>query len=139
MMATNPSGNPQIVPAEDLNVNATSGALQHAADLGVDITKIVGTGKDGKITRGDVQAAVDARDAAKEVPVKGRYYYSLEENHPGAPSFQTQPLSVKRIFQWEGDPDACPEFEGRQINAVPCEGPDIPPEFVQDLQARFGH
>ena len=37
-------------------INATAGALEAAAELGVDITAVEGTGKDGKITKADVEA-----------------------------------------------------------------------------------
>ena len=68
---------------------------------------------------------------------KGSYHYCLEENHPGAPSFQTAPLSLVRIFQSDKDVPECPAC-GRQVNSMPCEGPDIPPESILELQERFG-
>lgn len=43
-------------------VDATPAALEHAESLGVDISQIKGTGKDGKVTKGDVEAAVAARE-----------------------------------------------------------------------------
>lgn len=39
-----------------VNPNATAGALAAAEALGVDINTVSGTGKDGKITKGDVEA-----------------------------------------------------------------------------------
>lgn len=36
-------------------VNATDGAIEAAAELGVDIASVPGTGKDGRITKGDVE------------------------------------------------------------------------------------
>jgi pyruvate/2-oxoglutarate dehydrogenase complex dihydrolipoamide acyltransferase (E2) component len=45
-------------------VDATPAALAHAESLGVDISQIKGTGKDGKVTKGDVEAAVAAKEGA---------------------------------------------------------------------------
>jgi len=39
-------------------VRATAGALEAAHELGVEIGSVTGTGKDGKITKADVEAAV---------------------------------------------------------------------------------
>src|SRR5438093_1430427 len=76
-----------IKPAEG-EVDATPAALDHAKSVGVDLTKIVGTGKDGKITKSDVEAAVAAQEEeAASTPTA--YFYCTEENHPGAPNFQT--------------------------------------------------
>ncbi len=43
-------------------VVATQAALDHAEALGVDISEIQGTGKDGKVTKGDVEAALAAKE-----------------------------------------------------------------------------
>jgi len=43
-----------------INPNATGGALVAAAELGVDINSISGSGKDGKITKSDVEAAANS-------------------------------------------------------------------------------
>lgn len=51
----------ETTATDDSSVDATPTALAHAADLGVDISQIRGTGKDGKITKADVEAAVAAR------------------------------------------------------------------------------
>lgn len=50
----------EISEAELLGVapiNATTGALAAAEKLGVDLATVSGTGKDGKITKADVEAA----------------------------------------------------------------------------------
>ena len=56
----------QEVAGEDVSVEevshaaaATAGAVTLAAELGVDLSTIEGTGKDGKITAGDVRAAAE--------------------------------------------------------------------------------
>lgn len=48
--------NDKAPPAPD--VYATQGALNAAKALGIDITTITGTGKDGRITKPDVEAHV---------------------------------------------------------------------------------
>ena len=45
--------------AKEKGPNATSGAVDAAAELGIDLTTISGTGKDGKITKADVEAATN--------------------------------------------------------------------------------
>jgi pyruvate/2-oxoglutarate dehydrogenase complex dihydrolipoamide acyltransferase (E2) component len=124
----------EITPAEEVEVDATPAALAHAQSEGVDITTIKGTGKDGKITKDDVETAIAKAEEAK---AKGSYYYCMEDNHPGAPNFQTTPLSLTRIFQSSEEVPVCPACQ-KQGNAVPCPGPDIPPESILSLQERFG-
>ena len=41
---------------------ASAAIMEFAADNGVDIDQIVGTGKDGRIRKSDVEAFIDARD-----------------------------------------------------------------------------
>lgn len=48
-----------VVETTGYNPNATAGALEAAEELGVDINTISGSGKDGKITKADVEAAAD--------------------------------------------------------------------------------
>jgi pyruvate/2-oxoglutarate dehydrogenase complex dihydrolipoamide acyltransferase (E2) component len=38
-------------------VNATEGAMSAAEELGVDLRSVQGSGKDGRITKADVEAA----------------------------------------------------------------------------------
>ena len=47
-----------------VEVFATQAALDHAAALGIDLASIQGTGKDGKVTKADVEAAVAAKESA---------------------------------------------------------------------------
>jgi 2-oxoglutarate dehydrogenase E2 component (dihydrolipoamide succinyltransferase) len=54
----------QAVTEAPPDVFATQAALDHAAALGVDLAGIQGTGKDGKVTKGDVEAAVAAKEEA---------------------------------------------------------------------------
>lgn len=94
---------------------------------------------EAKVQADEAQLATDeAALATAEAAVQaGPYYYCLEENHPGAPNFQTSPLSLTRIFQSSEAVPVCPAC-GRQTNSVPCDGPDIPPAYILDLQERFG-
>ena len=41
--------------------NATASAVQLAEELGVDLANVTGTGKDGKITKPDVEEAATAQ------------------------------------------------------------------------------
>ena len=127
----------EIKPAEG-EIDATPAALAHAQSVGVDLSTIKGTGAGGKITKADVESAVAAAEADTAEPAKDApYYYCTEENHPGAPNFQTTPLSLTRIFQSDKEVPVCPACN-KQTNAIPCDGPDIPPASILDLQERFG-
>lgn len=46
--------------------DATESAVAFAAEHGVDLTEVTGSGKGGRVTQGDVQAFVKARDAEAE-------------------------------------------------------------------------
>lgn len=50
-LETGDNGNEPAAP------NATAGAITASEELGVDLTTVTGTGKDGKITKADVEAA----------------------------------------------------------------------------------
>lgn len=41
------------------DVNATQGAIETAAQLGVDLTTVEGTGTGGRVTKADVEAAAN--------------------------------------------------------------------------------
>jgi hypothetical protein len=55
------AGAPVEVVAEPL---ASAAILEFAKENGVDIEKVVGTGKDGRIKKSDVEALIDAQDLA---------------------------------------------------------------------------
>lgn len=55
-----PDGNEETGPN---NPYATAGANEAARELGVDINTVQGTGKDGKITKADVEAAAETANA----------------------------------------------------------------------------
>lgn len=47
------------ITVESAEVDATEGAEDLAAELGIDLATVEGTGKDGRITKGDVEAAAE--------------------------------------------------------------------------------
>jgi pyruvate dehydrogenase E2 component (dihydrolipoyllysine-residue acetyltransferase) len=59
------AANPEALPADAqrtadetaAEINATQGALEAAAELGVDLSSVSGTGAEGRITKADVEAA----------------------------------------------------------------------------------
>lgn len=53
-----------FVASEHADVQATPAAEAHAAEVGVDLAQVEGTGKDGTITKADVAAAAPAEGAA---------------------------------------------------------------------------
>ncbi|MNC84010.1 dihydrolipoamide acetyltransferase [compost metagenome] len=55
------AGAPVEVVVEPL---ASAAILEFAKENGVDIEKVVGTGKDGRIKKSDVEALIDAQDLA---------------------------------------------------------------------------
>ena len=50
------------VAADDDGIDATDGARELAADEGVDLSEVEGTGSGGKITKPDVKAHLDAQE-----------------------------------------------------------------------------
>lgn len=54
------AGPPAKTPDEE--PKASEAVLEFAKEHGVDIEKVVGTGKDGRIKKSDVEAFIDARD-----------------------------------------------------------------------------
>lgn len=55
------AGAPVEVAVEPL---ASAAILEFAKENGVDIEKVVGTGKDGRIKKSDVEAIIDSQDLA---------------------------------------------------------------------------
>lgn len=51
-------------PAKTLDdePKASEAVLEFAKEHGVDLDKVIGTGKDGRIKKSDVEAVIDARD-----------------------------------------------------------------------------
>ena len=49
-------------PGEEAAIEATGAAEELAAEHGIDLADVEGTGKDGRILKGDVEAAIEQRD-----------------------------------------------------------------------------
>jgi pyruvate/2-oxoglutarate dehydrogenase complex dihydrolipoamide acyltransferase (E2) component len=100
-------------------VAATAAARSHAESLGVDLSKIGGTGKGGAVTKSDIEAAIAARPsllsgAAVEAgetgsgeleveasvshdPTSGKYLVSIVTRHP-----DPTVVAVNGKAVWEG-------------------------------------
>ncbi len=50
---------PYVKPETPDDLNATQGAVEAAAEHGVDISTVTGTGAGGRITKADVEAAAE--------------------------------------------------------------------------------
>lgn len=49
-------------PAETIEPRASDAVIEFAKEHGVDLDKVVGTGKDGRIKKSDVEAVIVAQD-----------------------------------------------------------------------------
>ena len=74
------------------------------------------------------------------------WWYCLQEDHPGVPTYSQQPLDIRRIFGTETDQGCptCPTCQ-KQTSCVPCAGPHLPPASIveyarwyQESQIRGG-
>jgi pyruvate dehydrogenase E2 component (dihydrolipoyllysine-residue acetyltransferase) len=59
---------PKVEKVEETRVKASPVARRVAAELGVDLSSVKGTGPEGRVTETDVRAAAKARSAAQKVP-----------------------------------------------------------------------
>jgi 2-oxoglutarate dehydrogenase E2 component (dihydrolipoamide succinyltransferase) len=57
---------PEKDNGEIVDVEYTAGAETLATESGVDLAEVEGTGKDGRITKGDVEAHIDAQAEGQE-------------------------------------------------------------------------
>ena len=114
------------------DVQATDAALIHAAELGVDISQVQGSGTGGKITKADVAAHVDAQAETEPEP-SGGWWYCLDAKHPGSAEL----LDDSRFFQSdeEGAP-TCPVC-GHQVSAVPTSGKGTYPSSILAVAERL--
>src|SRR5206468_10833600 len=58
----------KIEKGEEARVKASPVARRLAAELGVDLSSVKGTGPDGRVTETDVRAAAKSRSAGQKVP-----------------------------------------------------------------------
>jgi len=101
-------------------VNATPGAIDLAKELGVDLSKVEGSGFEGRITKTDVDAYAQT---GKPAPL----YYCLSNDHSWFPKDET------RFFGYEGG--GCPTCPtcGKQVTAVPVNALGEYPAVVSNL------
>jgi pyruvate dehydrogenase E2 component (dihydrolipoamide acetyltransferase) len=59
---------PKVEKVEETRVKASPVARRVAAELGVDLSSVKGTGPEGRVTETDVRAAAKSRSAAQKVP-----------------------------------------------------------------------
>jgi pyruvate dehydrogenase E2 component (dihydrolipoyllysine-residue acetyltransferase) len=59
---------PKVEKGEEVRVKASPVARRVAAELGVDLSSVKGTGPEGRVTETDVRAAAKSRSAAQKVP-----------------------------------------------------------------------
>jgi large subunit ribosomal protein L21 len=62
--APEPKEAPAAAEAEAPTIDATPTAVELAAEAGIDLATLTGTGKDGRILKSDVQAAIKAQEEA---------------------------------------------------------------------------
>lgn len=80
--------------AEENTVNATPGAIAHAEEHGVDLTKVEGSGEEGKVTKGDVQKHIDSVAGSDEK--KGD-----ESTTPAAPAAKKKDEDPEARARWD--------------------------------------
>lgn len=85
------------------------------------------------------QQAVSAATTVEEGADLNYWWYCLEQDHPGVPTYTSQPFDLGRIFGTEDD-IGCPTCPGcgREVSAIPCLGPKTPPAQILDYAKRFG-
>jgi hypothetical protein len=82
---------------------------------------------------GSSESAPKQRAAPPKPP---DFYYCLEEGHPGAPSLQSSPVAIERIFAYSGEGcPVCPSCD-RAVSAVPCQE-EVPPQSIIELAGRM--
>jgi pyruvate dehydrogenase E2 component (dihydrolipoamide acetyltransferase) len=59
---------PKVEKVEETRVKASPVARRVAAELGIDLSSVKGTGPEGRVTETDVRAAAKSRSAAQKVP-----------------------------------------------------------------------
>lgn len=98
----------RVTSPED--IDATPEAVELAEEGGVDITEIQGTGKDGRILVGDVQAEIDKRAEASD---KSGVVTSADVNPPGP----DEPENVRSDMGDMPEPNA-PDVDDEEAAAM---------------------
>lgn len=132
----------------DQTINATEAALALAEENGIDLKTITGSGKDGAITKPDVQAVVDALEADAEIIEGGVAGAPLAPIDPDALSLDTdfqvketiQKVIVPAINALIGAAQVAPAFpvSAPAVPTAPKAG-DLPADFpYRDKLERIG-
>lgn len=79
-------GDAEPVPAPNRDVLATPAVRKFAREQGIDISKVSGSGKGGKITREDVESFQNGGSAPAEAPAKGEEAAPAKEESKSAPA-----------------------------------------------------
>src|SRR3954452_17227952 len=103
--AHQPEAKPVTAPAGNGDVNATPVAARIAADLGIDLASVKGSGPRGRITKDDVLAGGNGSVAAEDKPLRGpaatlARFMDQSRSIPTATSFRT--LEVDTLDQRRG-------------------------------------
>src|SRR3954447_10268303 len=103
--AHQPEAKPVAAPAGNGDVNATPVAARIAADLGIDLASVKGSGPRGRITKDDVLAGGNGSVAAEDKPLRGpaatlARFMDQSRSIPTATSFRT--LEVDTLDQRRG-------------------------------------
>src|SRR4051812_21917729 len=103
--AHQPEAKPVTAPAGNGDVNATPVAARIAADLGIDLASVKGSGPRGRITKDDVLAGGNGSVSAEDKPLRGpaatlARFMDQSRSIPTATSFRT--LEVDTLDQRRG-------------------------------------
>jgi pyruvate dehydrogenase E2 component (dihydrolipoamide acetyltransferase) len=130
---------PKIEKAEEARVKASPAARRIAAELGVDLSSVKGTGPEGRVTETDVRAAAKSRPAAPgpAVPAAIKAGESARIQLSGMRRIIAQRLveSLGPVphFYLDIDVDAAPLMEAREELKSAGEGTDAAKITVNDF------
>lgn len=108
-------GTPEAPPVPVLadKVRATPAARRAARDAGIDLSEVVGTGPEGRITEQDVKALIASRQAppappgARSIPLRGIrriIAQKMQESYRQAPHLVlTIEVDMSRALEWQKD------------------------------------
>ena len=65
-------------------------------------------------------------------PPAGDWYYNADAKHVASDL-----LDERRFFQWSGPAGACPEDNGKQVNAIPVPAKGAYPQEILNVAARL--
>jgi len=130
---------PRIEKAEEARVKASPVARRIAAELGVDLFSVKGTGPEGRVTETDVRSAAKSKQAAPsaKIPTAGKAGESVRMQLSGMRKIIAQRLveSLGPVphFYLDIDIDAAPLMEAREELKSAGEGADAAKITVNDF------